>query len=221
MPAKYIRFFIITFILMTASGARADFLLNWHMVGQAEQNNIAITYRDKNHIIISTPTGLKLLKLGNEIYLLQAYRGFKVAVRLSKKISARYQNAALKKLPQNESNFLPIVINSGSKQTIKGYEGHILLLKDFEQTVTVVSSQDKQHIDIKNALLPMLIKLAERLPNLPNRHLIELLKLREFGLPLRVDGKIILTKSETIVAQHDAYSLKGYKVMSGLDQFTF
>lgn len=208
-------------MLICASNVRADILLNWQLNGQTEPNNIAVSYKDKNHILISAEKGLKLLKLKNEFYLMKSYGEFKVAFRLSDFISSRNQRHILKALPQKDINFLPVMVINGAKQTIQGYEGQILLLKDYHKSVTIVSSYDEQHMAIKNALLPMLIQLTKKLPNLPNRQLIEILKHSEFGLPLRIDNDIILTKSENIITREDAYSLKGYSVIGSLNKFVF
>lgn len=208
-------------MLMFSTAAHADILLSWQMIGQTEQNSIAISYKDKNHILISAQKGLKLLKLKDEFYLLKAYNGFKVAFQLSKFISTSHQRDLLKVLPKKEMNFLPVMVINGAKQTIQGYEGQVLLLKDYHKSVTIVSSHDEQHIAIKNALMPMLIKLTEKLPGLPNRQLIEILKHSEFGLPLRIDNDIILTKAENIQTHKKAYSLDGYKVVGSLNQFIY
>ncbi|MBL1420946.1 MAG: hypothetical protein COC24_010605 [Alphaproteobacteria bacterium] len=218
---KIIRYFIICALLALASNARADLLLNWQLTGQTELNNIAISYKDENHILISAERGLKLLKLEDEVYLMKNFGGFKVAFRLSDFISANNQKYILKALPEKDMNFLPVMVINGAKQTVQGYEGRILLLKDYHKSVTIVSSHDEQHMAIKNALLPMLIQLTKKLPNLPNRQLIEILKLNEFGLPLRIDNDIVLTKSENIPGRDDDYSLKGYKVIGSLSKFIF
>lgn len=218
---KIIHYSIICLMLAYASFGRADILLNWQLNGQSELNNIAISFKDKNHILISAEKGLKLLKLKNEIYLMKNYGGFKVAFRLSDFISANNQKYILEALPARGVKFLPVMVINGAKQTIQGYEGQILLLKDYHKSVTIVSSYDEQHLAVKNALVPMLIQLTERLPNLPNRQLIEILKHSEFGLPLRIDNDVILTKSEEVLIDKDAYSLKGYKVIGSLNNFVF
>lgn len=217
----YSRYFVLCFLLLFASTARADMLLNWQMGTQNDLNNIAISYKDKNHILISAEKGLKLLKLDKEFYLMQSHLGFKVALKLSKYISRRNQTDILEVLPKRHMNFLPVMVFNGASQTIQGYEGQVLLLKDYHKSVTIVSSYDEQHMAIKNALLPMLIQLSEKLPNLPNRQLIEILKHREFGLPLRIDNDIILTRSENVQTHKDAYSLDGYKVIGSLKELIF
>lgn len=221
MPLYYIRYFILCFTLLSTQITHADLLLNWQMVGQAGTGQIAIKFKDKDHILISAHKGFKLLKLKKELYLMQSYRGLKVAFALSKFISVQHQNDILANLPQSELNFLPVMIINGSTQVIQGYKGHVLLLKDYKKSITVVSSQDEQHMAVKNALLPILVQLSKKLPKLANTQLIEILKHSEFGLPLRIDNRLILTKSETIDAHKNTYSLDGYKIISSRNDLRF
>lgn len=224
MPRHCFRVIFATYILICtiwASAAQADILLNWRTLNQATQTNIVLTYRDKNHIVISLRHDFKLLKLHNELFLLHSQFGFKVAFNLSKLNAKYYSDRILNQLPAKEAHFLPVMVLNGAQKIVQGFTGQVIMLHDFDKTITVISSHNKQHIDIKNALLPMFEKLVQGLPNLPNRQLIEILKISEFGLPLHIEDAFILTKSETVKPIKNLYTLNGYKVVSSLKDMVF
>lgn len=200
--------------------AHADIRLNWQWTGH-NGNNIAVTFKDKNHLIISAFNNVKLLKLNKNLYLLYAGNGFKIAINLSRHKPLFNHAKIMKYLPAHKGKFLPIMIFNGSTQMVQGHIGDIILLKDYHRSVTVVSSQNKQHIAIKNALLPMLTTLIKHMPSLPNKQLIDVLKHSEFGLPMRIDNEFVMTKSETIIADKDAYSLDGYTMVGSLNDMVF
>lgn len=206
--------------LCFVTSAQADIWLKWQISGN-NANDIALTYKDANHIVISAQADLKFLKLHEDLYLLQAYNGFKVAFNLTKSAKILQKSGLMEQLPNKMVNFWPIMVLDGSTQMVQGHEGDIIRLKDFKKSVTVVSSQNIQHLAIKNALLPMVAELVNHLPNLPNRQLIDVLKHSEFGLPLRIGNRVVLTQSKTIKADEDVYSLKGYKVIGGLKDLIF
>ncbi|MGL1920771.1 MAG: hypothetical protein OCD03_07075 [Hyphomicrobiales bacterium] len=213
MPCKVFKNLLIAAMCLFANAAQADMQLNWQIIDEASQANIAITYKDRNHIVITANADVKLLKLHNDLYILQNFHGAKVALNLSELGMTFYQENILNKLTPKEANFLPVMVLDGSTRHIKGFRGDVIKLLDFDKSVTIVSSQNEQHTTIKNAILPMLIQLVKRMPNLPNRRLIDLLKRQEFGLPLLIDDNIVMTRSETIDVHKNTYSLAGYKVI--------
>lgn len=213
MPCKVFKNLLIAAMCLFANAAQADMQLNWQIIDEASQATIAITYKDRNHIVITANADVKLLKLHNDLYILQNFHGAKIALNLSELGMTFYQENILNKLTPKEANFLPVMVLDGSTRHIKGFRGDVIRLLDFDKSVTIVSSQNEQHTTIKNAILPMLIQLVKRMPNLPNRRLIDLLKRQEFGLPLLIDDNIVMTRSETIDVHKNTYSLAGYKVI--------
>lgn len=218
MSCKLFKTLLVGATFLFTSHAQADMHLNWQII---DKTNIAITYKDKNHIVISTAADVKLLKLHNDLYIMQNFRGIKIAINLSKLSLPYSQERWLNKLTPKEANFLPVMVLNGQTQRINGFDGDVIRLAGFDKSITIVSSQNKQHMHIKNAVLPMLTKLVERMPNLPNRKLIELLKRQEFGLPLQIDDNITLTRSEMIDVHKNTYSLSGYKVIGSLKDLIY
>lgn len=226
MSRKFILPFIISCFLAVTSNAQADMRLNWQVVGNSKPTNVAITFKDKNHFIISAANQIKLLKLHNGLYLLQDFRGFKLAINIAKlkRAKSRFlvqQHRILQKLPRKATKFLPVMVLNGATQTVLGFEGEILLLKDYKQSVTIVSSQNAEHVAIKNAVLPTLRKLLKHMPHIPNKQLLDILKYNEFGLPLRIGNRVVLTQSATINADKNMYSLDGYRLVQQVSELVF
>lgn len=217
MAKLFFGFIVFVSYLTLAQSSIADLRLKWQYNESNSVTEITLSYKDKNHIIISNQSNHQLLKLNNTLYLLQNIGGVKIAYNLSNFINRNYRSEVLKSLPSYDIKFLPVMVIYGQTQSILGYEGNILLLKDYHKSVTIINSMDQQHLEIKNALLPMLLKLSRKFPNLPNKNLLEILKIAEFGLPLKINNQIILSDVAHINLDASLYSLADYYVINTIN----